>query len=231
LKFRRSTAIVLLKRTLNQFTTTLSNQSMKMKTALTIITSIIAAAAYAFDPPAVGSAAPDFSLPDAKGTTHSLSQYKGKYVVLEWFNPECPFVKKHYGSDNMQKLQDEYTSRGVIWLTIDSNAPGTEGNITPEQAQKITGSWKTHQTALLLDPEGKAGRAYGAKNTPDMVIINPEGKIAYEGAIDSKATPNPADIPTSTNYVKAALDESLAGKPVTTPKTKPYGCHVTYKSS
>lgn len=203
---------------------------MKMKIILTVITSLIAAA-YAFDPPSVGSAAPDFSLTDAKGQTHSLSQYKGKYVVLEWFNPECPFVKKHYGSDNMQKLQKEYTSKGVVWLTIDSNAPGSQGNLTPEEAEKITSSWKSHQTALLLDPEGKAGRAYGAKNTPDMVIINPEGKIAYEGAIDSKATPNPADIPTSTNYVKAALDESLAGKPVTTPQTKPYGCSVKYKSS
>jgi peroxiredoxin len=204
---------------------------MKMKITLTIITSLIATAVFASDPPAVGSAAPDFSLTDAKGTTHSLSQYKGKHVVLEWFNPECPFVKKHYGSDNMQKLQAEYTGKGVVWLTIDSNAPDTEGNITPEQAQKITASWKTHQTALLLDPEGKAGRAYGAKNTPDMVIVNPQGKIAYEGAIDSKATPNPADIPSSTNYVKAALDESLAGKPVTKPQTKPYGCSVKYKSS
>ena len=209
----------------------LSNQSMKMKIALTVITSLIATAVFAFDPPPVGSAAPDFSLTDAKGKTHSLSQYKSKYVVLEWFNPECPFVKKHYGSDNMQKLQDEYTGRGVVWLTIDSNAPGTQGSLTPEEAEKITTAWKTHQTALLLDPEGKAGLAYGAKNTPDMVIINPEGKIAYEGAIDSKATPNPADIPSSTNYVKAALDESLAGKPVTTRQTKPYGCHVTYKSS
>ena len=204
---------------------------MKMKITLTVITSLIAAAAYAIDPPAVGSAAPDFSLSDAKGQTHSLSQYKGKYVVLEWFNPECPFVKKHYGGGNMQKLQDQYTGKGVVWLTIDSNAPGTEGSITAEQAQKITSSWNTHQTALLLDPEGKAGRAYGAKNTPNMVIINPERKIAYEGAIDSKATPNPADIPSSTNYVKAALDESLAGKPVTTPQTKPYGCSVKYKSS
>ncbi len=140
-------------------------------------------------------------------------------------------MKKHYGGGNMQKLQDEYTGKGVVWLTINSNAPGTEGNITPEQAQKITASWNTHQTALLLDSEGKAGLAYGAKNTPHMVIINPEGKIAYEGAIDSKATPNPADIPSSTNYVKAALDESLAGKPVTTPQTKPYGCSVKYKSS
>jgi peroxiredoxin len=204
---------------------------MKTKIILTVVTSLIAAAAFALEPPPVGSAASDFSLPDANGKTHSLSQYKGKYVVLEWFNPECPFVKKHYGSDNMQKLQTEYTGKGVVWLTIDSNAPGTEGNITPEQAQKITSSWKTHQTALLLDPDGKAGRAYGAKNTPHMVIINPDGKIAYEGAIDSKASPNPADIPSSMNYVKAALDESLAGKTVSTPQTKPYGCSVKYKSS
>jgi peroxiredoxin len=204
---------------------------MNRKIMLTVFTSLIAAAAFALEPPPVGSAAPDFSLPDASGNTHSLSDYKGKYVVLEWFNPECPFVKKHYGGGNMQKLQDAYTSKGVAWLTIDSNAPGTEGSITAEQAQKIAASWKTRQTALLLDPEGKAGRAYGAKNTPHMVIINPEGKIAYEGAIDSKATPNPADIPSSTNYVKAALDESLAGKPVSKPQTKPYGCSVKYKSS
>jgi len=204
---------------------------MNMKITLAVLTSMIATAAFALEPPAVGSAAPGFSRADAKGQTHSLSQYKGKYVVLEWFNPECPFVKKHYGSGNMQKLQDQYTSKGVVWLTIDSNAPGTEGNITPEQAQKISASWKTHETALLLDPEGKVGRAYGAKNTPNMVIINPDGKIAYEGAIDSKASPNPADIPSSTNYVKAALDESLAGKSVSTPQTKPYGCSVKYKSS
>src|SRR6266581_4618406 len=185
---------------------------MKTKSILTILASLATTTLLALNSPPVGSAAPDFSLADASDKTHSLSQYKGKTVVLEWFNPECPFVKKHYGSGNMQKLQDQYTGKGVVWLTIDSNAPGTEGNITSEQAQKIAESWKTRQTALLLDPEGKAGRAYGAKNTPDMVIINPEGKIAYEGAIDSKATPNPADIPTSTNYVKAALDQSLSGK-------------------
>jgi peroxiredoxin len=202
---------------------------MNMKITLAVVSSLIAKAVFALDAPPVGSAAPDFSLPDANGKTHSLSQYKGKYVVLEWFNPECPFVKKHYGGGNMQKLQDQYTSKGVVWLTIDSNAPGTEGSITPEQAQKIAASWNTHQTAMLLDPEGKAGRAYGAKNTPNMVIISPDGKIAYEGAIDSKASPNPADIPSSTNYVKVALDESLAGKPVTTSQTKPYGCSVKYK--
>ena len=202
---------------------------MKTKSILTILASLATTTLLALDSPPVGSAAPDFSLTDAKGKTHSLSQYKGKYVVLEWFNPECPFVKKHYGSGNMQKLQEEYTSKGVVWLTIDSNAPGSEGNMTPEQAEKVTTAWKTHQTALLLDPEGKAGRAYGAKNTPNMVVINPEGKLIYEGAIDSRATPNPADIPNSTNYVKVVLDESLAGKPVTTANTRPYGCSIKYK--
>jgi peroxiredoxin len=202
---------------------------MKTKSILITLSSLFAATLFATDVPPVGSAAPDFSLTDASGKSHSLSEYKGKYVVLEWFNPECPFVKKHYGGGNMQKLQEEYTGKGVVWLSIDSSAPGLEGSLTPDQAQKKMSEWKTKQTALLLDPEGKAGRAYGAKNTPDMIVINPEGKIVYEGAIDSKATPNPADIPTSTNYVKVALDESMAGKPVTTATTKPYGCSVKYK--
>jgi peroxiredoxin len=204
---------------------------MKTKLLLTAITTFAAGALYAADVPPVGSAAPDFSAPDANGKTQSLSEYKGKYVVLEWFNPECPFVKKHYGSDNMQKLQAEYTGKGVVWLTIDSNAPGTEGNISADQAKKIMDSWKTKQTALLLDPESKVAKLYGAKNTPNMVVIGPDGKIVYEGAIDSKASPNPADIPSSTNYVKNALDESLAGKPVSNAQTKPYGCSVKYKSS
>src|SRR5713101_8748044 len=147
---------------------------MKTKSILTILASLATTTLLALDSPPVGSAAPDFSLTDAKGTTHSLSQYKGKYVVLEWFNPECPFVKKHYGGGNMQKLQDEYTGKGVVWLTINSNAPGTEGNITPEQAQKIMAQWKTKQTALLLDPGSKVAKLYGAKNTPNMVVISPE---------------------------------------------------------
>ena len=204
---------------------------MKTKLFLTAVSALIAGGLYAGDVPPVGSAAPEFSLPDTNGKTHSLADYRGKYVVLEWFNPECPFVKKHYGSTNMQNLQQEYTGKGVVWLTIDSNAPGTEGNLTAEQAQKVMSSWKTHQTALLLDPESNVARLYGAKNTPDMIVIGPDGKIVYEGAIDNKATPNPADIPNSTNYVKAALDESLAGKPVSNPTTKPYGCSVKYKSS
>ncbi len=199
---------------------------MKTKLLFTLFTAV-AASALASESPKVGSAAPNFSLADSKGKTHSLADFKGKYVVLEWFNPECPFVKKHYGSGNMQKLQQEYTGKGVAWLSIDSSAPGKEGNLAPEAASQKIAEWKINST-LLLDPDGKAGQAYGAKNTPHMFVINPEGKIVYEGAIDSKATANPADIASATNYVKTALDESMAGKPVSNANTKPYGCSVKY---
>src|SRR3981081_1167323 len=144
---------------------------MKTKSILVTVTSLIATTLFAADVPPVGSAAPEFSLPDAKGQTHSVSQYKGKTVVLEWFNPECPFVKKHYGSDNMQKLQKQFTDKGVVWLTIDSSAEGNEGYLNADQAEKIMTQWKTHQTALLLDRDGAAGKAYGAKNTPDMIVV------------------------------------------------------------
>jgi peroxiredoxin len=202
---------------------------MKTKLLIGLLASLVSTALFAADSPPVGSTAPDISATDSKGKTQTLSQYKGKYVVLEWFNPECPFVKKHYGSGNMQKLQEEFTGKGVVWLTIDSSAPGLDGNLTAEQANQRIAEWKAHSTAFLLDPDGKAGRTYAAKNTPHMFVINPEGKIVYEGAIDSKATANPADIASSNNYVKAALDESLAGKTITTPSSRPYGCSVKYK--
>lgn len=201
---------------------------MKTKLLITALTTIAAASLFAAESPKVGAAAPDFSLTDAKGAKHSLGDNKGKWIVLEWFNPECPFVKKHYGSGNMQKLQEEFAGKGVVWISIDSSAPGKEGNLSPEAASKQITEWKMNSTTLLLDPEGKAGKAYGAKNTPHMFVINPEGEIVYEGAIDSKATPNPKDIEGATNYVKAALEESLAGKPVSNPNTKPYGCSVKY---
>jgi peroxiredoxin len=201
------------------------------KTSLLVlaVSSVVATTLLADAPPAPGTAAPDFSLKDSKGKTHSVSEYKGKYVVLEWFNPECPFVKKHYDSGNMQKLQQEYTGKGVVWLSIDSSSPGAEGSLSPEQAEKTIDSWKTRQTALLLDPDGKAGHAYGARNTPDMVIVNPDGKVIYAGAIDSIKSTHATDIPKSTNYVKSALDEAMAGKPVSNPTTQPYGCGVKYK--
>lgn len=200
---------------------------MKTKLLLTLLTAVAASSLFAAESPKVGSAAPDFTLPDATGKTHKLSDYKGKYVVLEWFNADCPFVKKHYGSDNMQKLQQEAASRGLVWLSINSSAPGKEGNLTADAAKKVMGDLKMKSTALLLDPDGKAGQAYGAKNTPHMFVINQAGKL-NEGAIDSKPSANPADIADATNYVKAALTDAMAGKPVGTPNTKPYGCSVKY---
>ncbi|MGI8821592.1 MAG: thioredoxin family protein [Chthoniobacterales bacterium] len=201
---------------------------MKTKLTLTALALFTATALFAAEPAKVGSPAPNFSLSDAKGKTHSLADLKGKYVVLEWFNPECPFVKKHYGTGHMQKLQAEYAGKGVVWLSIDSSAKGKEGNLTPEAAAKQSTEWKMDHTTLLLDADGKVGQMYGAKNTPHMFIVNPEGNLIYQGAIDSKATPNVADLADATNYVKAALDESLGGKPVTTATTKPYGCSVKY---
>jgi hypothetical protein len=199
---------------------------MKLKPLLALLT--LAAVSSAFADAKVGSPAPEFSLKDAKGKTHSLADYKGKHVVLEWFNPDCPFVKKHYGGGNMQKLQDDYAGKGVVWLSINSSAAGKEGHLTPDAAQKKMDEWKMKNTSVLIDADGTAGKAFGAKNTPHMFIINPEGNLIYNGAIDSKASPNPADISSSDNYVKIALDEALAGKPVTTATTKPYGCSVKY---
>jgi len=176
----------------------------------------------------VGQPAPDFSLPDTNGQTHQLSQYKGKWVVLEWYQPDCPFVRKHYGAGNMQALQKEFTAKGVVWLSIDSSAPGQEGNYPADKLNQIASSQGAARTALLLDPDGKVGHAYGAKTTPDMYIINPEGKLVYEGAIDSKPTTSVADLKVATNYVKVALDDSMNGKSVPQTVTRPYGCSVKY---
>ena len=179
--------------------------------------------------PAVGAAAPDFSLPDSTGKAEKLSEYKGKYVVLEWTNPECPFVRKHYESENMQKLQAEYVKKGVVWLSIDSSAPGEQGYLYVADAKKAKEGKYAADTALLLDPDGKVGHLYDAKNTPGMFIIDPEGKLIYSGAIDSIASADKADLAKATNYVRTALDEAMAGKPVTKAKSKPYGCSVKYK--
>lgn len=200
---------------------------MKTKLFLTFLT-LAAASAFGAESAKVGSAAPGFSLPDANGKTHSLADYKGKYVILEWFNPECPFVKKHYGSDNMQKLQQEAAGRGLVWLSINSSAPGQQGNLSPDAAKKVTTDLKMKSTALLLDPDGKAGKAYGAKTTPHMYVIDQQGKLIYDGAIDSKASADVADIAGATNYVRAALQDAMAGQPVKESSTKPYGCSVKY---
>ncbi len=202
---------------------------MKTKLLLIALTTLCTGALFAAESPKVGTPAPDFTLTDANGKTVSLSGFKGKYVVLEWFNPGCPFVQKHYKSENMQHLQKEFTDKGVAWLTIDSSAPGEEGNLTPDAAKKQMSEWNIKSTAFLLDPQGQAGREYHARSTPHMFVVNPEGNLIYEGAIDSKPSTDMADIKTSTNYVKAALDEAMAGKPVTEATTKPYGCSVKYQ--
>jgi peroxiredoxin len=176
----------------------------------------------------VGSPAPDFSAQDSHGKTQTLSQYRGKYVVLEWHNRECPFTRKHYESGNMQRLQREWTAKGVIWFTVISSAPGQQGYVTAEQENAYIRQVKAAPTAVLLDPSGQLGHLYNAKTTPHMFIINPEGILIYDGAIDDRPTTNSADIPTSTNYVSQALKEAMAGKSVSVPVSRPYGCSVKY---
>ena len=198
-----------------------------MKTILSSL-AIIALSVAAYAAPEIGSKAPDFSVTDTNGKTETLSQYKGKYIVLEWTNPDCPFVHKHYDSGNMQKLQKEFTGKGVIWLSINSSADGRQGNYTPDEWNKIVKDRNAAPTAVLLDKGGVVGKAYEAKTTPHMFIINPDGNLIYEGGIDNIKSPNPADIPKATNYVQTALDEAMAGKPVTTSVSQPYGCGIKY---
>lgn len=178
---------------------------------------------------AVDKPAPDFKCNDSNGVEHSLSSYKGKIVVLEWLNHDCPFVKKHYGSGNMQKLQKVYTGRDVIWLSVISSAPGKQGFCTPDKANDLIRSKNAHPTAVLLDPLGTVGKKYGAKTTPHMFIIDKEGTLVYNGGIDNKRSTDPLDVDRATNYVAKALNELLAGKEVSTKTSAPYGCSVKYK--
>ncbi len=176
----------------------------------------------------VGEAAPAFSGVDSNGKPVSLAQFKGKHVVLEWHNHGCPYVKKHYGSGNLPKLQKEWTGKGVIWLTIVSSAPGKEGHVDGQAANANMKQAGAAPTAVILDAKGEIGRAYGAKTTPHMFVISPQGTLIYNGAIDDKPSTDAGDIPSSKNYVVQALTEALAGKPVSVPSTTPYGCSVKY---
>ena len=175
-----------------------------------------------------GETAPDFTLKDSKGNSQKLSSFSGKFVVLEWMNPECPFVKKHYSTGNMQSLQKEHTAKGIVWLSIISSAPGKQGYCTGPQAEANTKDQKAFPTAVLLDPSGEVGQLYGAKTTPHMFVINPEGKLIYMGAIDSIRSANSSDCAKADNYVRQTLNAALAGKPVPNPETKSYGCSVKY---
>jgi peroxiredoxin len=177
----------------------------------------------------VGEPAPDFTGKGSDGKTYHLSDLRGKYVVLEWHNRECPFVKKHYESGNMQRLQKEWTGKGVTWLTVLSSAPGKQGNATAADENAYIKTKKASPSAAILDPEGTIGNLYSAKTTPHMFVIDPKGTLIYNGAIDDKASANKADIQGAKNYVSAALTEAMAGKPVTDASTRPYGCSVKYK--
>lgn len=200
-----------------------------MKTVLAAaLAATLAFAGQAHAAATVGQPAPSFTLTDTKGTTHSLADFAGKTVVLEWFNHECPFVKKHYGAGNMQKQQDAATGKGVVWLTINSSAPGKQGHVNAEQANAVLGEWKASPTAFLLDHDGTVGRAYGAKTTPHMYVIDGTGVLRYNGAIDSNPSADPADIPGATQYVEAALADLAANRAVARGTTQPYGCSVKY---
>lgn len=176
----------------------------------------------------VGDTAPAFELKDVNGKSHTLASFKGKIVVLEWLNHECPFVKKHYDSDNMQKQQAAATKDGVIWLSISSSAKGLEGYFEPAALKKLGEEKKSKATAVLIDSDGKVGKAYGAKVTPHMYVIDASGKLVYNGAIDSKASTNKADVDGAEKYVSLALASLKKGEPVKTPVTKAYGCGVKY---
>ena len=175
-----------------------------------------------------GSQAPDFKGTDSNGTTQTLSQYRGKYVVLEWHNQGCPYEQKHYLSGNMESLQKKWTDKGVVWLSVISSAPGEQGYVTAAEENDYLKKMKAAPTAAILDPKGVIGRLYAAKTTPHMFVIDPTGKLIYEGAIDDKPSPDPSTLKNAHNYLNDALDASMAGKPVPTASTRPYGCSVKY---
>jgi len=176
----------------------------------------------------VGKPAPDFTLTDSNGKSHSLSDFKGKKVVLEWHNPECPFVKKHYNPGNMQKQQAEATKNGVVWLTINSGAAGKQGHLDGAAANAYLAKSSSAPSGYLIDASGSAGKSYGAKTTPHMYVIDAEGVLRYVGAIDSNSSADSSDIASATQYVPQALAQLASGAAVSTPVTQPYGCSVKY---
>ncbi len=177
----------------------------------------------------VGERAPDFSVVDAHGQVHSLSDYEGQYVILEWLNHGCPFVRKHYDGENMQELQKRYTEKGVVWLSVVSSAPGTQGYMEPDETIQTAEEKGAAPTAILLDSDGTMGRAYDARVTPQMYIINPDGILEFNGAIDDKPTARLSDLEGAHNYVVAAMTSLLNGEEVEVRTNTPYGCTVKYE--
>lgn len=202
-----------------------------MKTSPLALAAACLVAAPARAATQVGQPAPNFRLTDMNGRVVTLSALRGRTVVLEWNNPECPFVRKHYGSGNMQRTQAAARKAGIVWLSINSSAPGKQGNMNAAQARQSVAAQKAQPSAYLLDPDGVVGKTYGAKTTPHMYIVNKAGTLVYAGGIDDKPTPNPADINGARNHVLAALVEMKAGKQVSVATSRPYGCNVKYKDS
>ena len=197
---------------------------IRIATAALIVT-LTCGSALALKP---GEAAPEFHGTDSNGKTQSLAQYRGRFVVLEWANQGCPYEQKHYKSGNMEALQKQWTAKGVVWLSVISSAPGEQGYVTPPEENEYLAKMHAAPTAAVLDPTGVIGRLYGAKTTPHMFVIDPQGKLVYEGALDDQPTPDPASLKIAHNYVSEALEDAMAGKPVPTPVTRPYGCSVKY---
>ncbi|WP_127077816.1 thioredoxin family protein [Rhodomicrobium lacus] len=198
---------------------------------LAVLLASVAMTAAASAAPEVGKPAPDFSATDSKGRTVKLSDYRGKTVVLEWTNDGCPYVQKHYSTNNIQSLQKDAAAKGIVWLSVISSAPGEQGAVSGAEADKLSETRGAAPAAVLLDAEGKVGRLYDARTTPHMFIVNGDGTLVYMGGIDDKPTVIPSDVKAARNYVRAALDDLAAGKPVATPVTRPYGCSVKYKHS
>jgi len=213
--------------------------SLKTLKSLTVISTIVLAMLVSSEAmtdsttvkqqASIDEPAPGFTLVDIGGKEHTLSAYKGKYVVLEWSNWDCPFVKKHYSSDNMQNLQKQYGDKKVVWLTICSSAPGKQGYYDADDHKKRYDKSGSEAAAYLIDADGAVGRSYGAKTTPHMFVIDPDGVLVYAGAIDDKKSTNAADIEGSKNYVAASLDAATMGNPVPLKTSTPYGCSIKYK--
>jgi hypothetical protein len=179
--------------------------------------------------PALGEAAPTFALPDTYGESHALEQYRGQWVVLEWLNYGCPYVKKHYRTGNIPGQQEKWRDRGVVWLAVVSSAPGEQGHYEPAKMNVQSEKMGNNASAVLLDPAGSVGRMYGARTTPHMFVIDPEGTVVYMGGIDDVPTPRDGDLGRATQLVDVALEEATAGQPISTPTSRPYGCNVKYR--